>query len=424
MLIEFSIENFRSFRTKQTFSMVAASRLHKKENVFKPKVKGENLPGLLKVAAIYGPNASGKSNLIKAFEVIREISRREPSADFKPLPVSPFRFEPELVSEPTRIEVHFICQESRYQFELAATPERIIEERLISFPKGIETLLYERLHTKDGDKYEFGKKLEGGKEVHDVWKKLTSPQSLFISRAVANSSDELIQLRVPLSWLQNGMTVVEEDMNGWALASQNMAKEFPSVAEEISNFLQDVDVPVTEMSFSSSGETKGSNEAVQEKVTNTNQNEPFKISRNIKTTLTHKTELGKAAFDFSEESRGTQNLVGFWLPWRLKGALPKSINGTLIVDELDSSLHPKIVASLVEKHLKIDTPSQLIFTTHDTHLMDTKLMRRDQFWLVERDSYGATQLRSIHDFEGREGEDIEKRYYEGRYRSLPFLRKG
>jgi len=78
----------------------------------------------------------------------------------------------------------------------------------------------------------------------------------------------------------------------------------------------------------------------------------------------------------------------------------------------------------VAKHIKSDLPTQLIFTTHDTHLMDAKLLRRDQFWLTERDANGATQLRSIHDFEGRESEDLEKRYYEGRYRGLPFVRKG
>ncbi len=85
---------------------------------------------------------------------------------------------------------------------------------------------------------------------------------------------------------------------------------------------------------------------------------------------------------------------------------------------MPSSLHPKIVASLIAQHLQRDPPSQLIFTTHDTHLMDTKLLRRDQFWITERDVNGSTQLRSIHDFEGRESEDVEKRYYEGRYRGL------
>ena len=127
------------------------------------------------------------------------------------------------------------------------------------------------------------------------------------------------------------------------------------------------------------------------------------------TLLTHKTALGDADLVYEDESEGTKNLIGFWLPWIHKD-ISEGPNYLLIVDELDSSLHPKIVAALVENHINSSEPSQLIFTTHDTHFMDAKLLRRDQFWITERDINGATQLRSIHDFEGRESEDIEKRY--------------
>ncbi|WP_426992158.1 AAA family ATPase [Methylomonas sp. CM2] len=202
MLIEFSVSNFRSFREKQTFSMVAAPRLRKRENLIKPAVKGEKLPDLLKVAAIYGPNASGKSNLIKAFDVIREVSNRQPMAHPVPLPVAPFRFDATLIDKPTRIDVHFIVYEQRYQFELALTEKRIIEERLVIFPEGRETLLYERKHQAGGDIYRFGAALEGGIDLHELWRKATGPQTLFISQAVANSSEELKQLRIPLLWFQ------------------------------------------------------------------------------------------------------------------------------------------------------------------------------------------------------------------------------
>ncbi|GAB0063697.1 hypothetical protein IBA8401_47290 [Pseudomonas syringae] len=142
--------------------------------------------------------------------------------------------------------------------------------------------------------------------------------------------------------------------------------------------------------------------------------------KNVRTILTHETALGKAEFDFSEESGGTKNLMGFWVPWVL--LTMKNSDSLLMVDELDSSLHPKIVEDLVKRHVESKSNSQLIFTTHDTHLMNTKKMRRDQFWVTERDANGATILRSVHDYEGREGENIEKRYYEGRYRGLPILR--
>ncbi len=147
-----------------------------------------------------------------------------------------------------------------------------------------------------------------------------------------------------------------------------------------------------------------------------------KVPPIMKPNLDHKTALGEVDLGYEDESEGTKNLIGFWLPWSIKGPSTGPVC-LLVVDELDSSLHPKIVATLIEKPINSSVPSPLIFTTHDTHLMDTKLLRRDQFWITERDMNGATQLRSIHDFEGRESEDIEKRYYEGRYRGLPFVKR-
>jgi len=414
MLIEFSVSNFRSFREKQTFSMVAAARLKKGENVFNPVVKGEKLPDLLKLAAIYGPNASGKSNLIQAFNVVKYIAERKPSNQATPMPVTPFRFDPTLVDQPSRFELHFIYAEQRYEFHLALTQQRIYEERLIAYPEGKQTPLYERIHQPGGDMYNFKKYLEGSDDLHQLWKNATNPQMLFLAQAVANSSEDMTQLRTPLNWLQNGlMTVSSGGMDVWQKSSRELAQKHPIVIEQIASFLQEVDVPVTGIRFDEEESNLGRQlglELAQVKKTKS------------KTFLTHRTELGEAEFEFHDESEGTKNLIGFWLPWSVRDSI-FSVYRTLIVDELDSSLHPEIVAALMVKHIKAETPSQLIFTTHDTHLMDTKLLRRDQFWLTERDRNGATQLRSIHDFAGRESEDLEKRYYEGRYRGLPFVRK-
>ncbi|MGZ8928851.1 MAG: AAA family ATPase [Methylobacter sp.] len=421
MLIEFSISNYRSFREKQTLSMVAAPRLKKGDNVFKPVVEDKGFPDLLKVAAIYGPNASGKSNLIKAINIITIIANREPNSLQISLPVSPFRFDPELANEPSRIELNFITDGRRYEFTLALTSERIVEERLIAFPQGKEALLYERRHKNSGDEYTYGPELEGGKDLHELWKKSTAPQMLFIAQAVANSSEDLNQLRKPLEWLQQQLRCIMGSMDSWSESSRRLAQEHPIFAEEIASFLQDMDVPVTNIRFDpiEAGIFENSREGLtQASLKN------LLGRQKSKTVLTHKSALGNAEFDFYEESDGTKNLVGFWLPWSLRnGPTATMQNSTLVVDELDNSLHPEIVVYLVAKHLKENSQSQLIFTTHDTHLMDAKLLRRDQFWLTERDANGATQLRSIHDFEGREGEDIEKRYFNGRYRGLPFVRK-
>ncbi|MFJ2365402.1 ATP/GTP-binding protein [Pseudomonas sp. NPDC087697] len=415
MLIEFSVSNYRSFREKQTLSMAATPRLSKKRNVFKPSVDGEKLPDLLKVAAIYGPNASGKSSLIRAMGIMGSLLASTPTSNDEPLPVSPFRFDPQLKDEPSFFEYNFLQGGLRYRFVLRMTSQRILEEQLVSYPKGKETLLYERHFGDEGERYVFGSSLEGGKEVHNAWRRLTSPKMLFISQAVANSSEELTQLRAPFSWFQTGLLVIEQNnMMGLSAASIRFLQMASDYTGDLRDFLAEVDIPVSAIQLNTDADSVPSSKKLTLK-------EFFAAAQKDKVTLTHTSLLGRAEFDFSEESGGTKNLIGFWLPWFMINHANGS--GILSVDELDSSLHPAIVADLIEKHLDGGLDTQLIFTTHDTHLMNAKTLRRDQFWITERDANGATSLFSVHDFEGREGEDVEKRYFEGRYRGLPLIRQ-
>lgn len=415
MLIEFSVANFRSFREKQTFSMVAEPRLHRKENAFQPELEGEKFPSLLKVGVIYGPNASGKSNLLKALSTVLYLTWRLPGND-GPIPISPFIFDSALAKKPSEFEIHFIQKGQRYQFDFAATPERITTERLLAFPKGKQSLLYERKYVDGSEVYEFGSVFKNSvsMELLDAWKKLTPAKILFIAQAVANSSADGAILNEPFNWLKHGTYALLEGMNTMARAARELAAESDSHAGSIAAFLREVDVPIAKI-------------RVEQKVLATDDSViglsiPKPRSKISATFLTHSSELGDAEVSYDEESEGTKNLIGFWLPWATRNPSTTANNRrVLIVDEMDSSLHPNVVTALVHKHIHADIPSQLIFTTHDTHLMDAKLLRRDQFWIVERDKNGASKLRSIYDFKGREGEDLEKRYYEGRYRGLPLV---
>jgi AAA15 family ATPase/GTPase len=427
MLIEFSVENFRSIRERQTLSMVAVPRLHKKQNTIKVSIEGErSFPALLKVVAIYGPNASGKSTLVRALEVLQRICHQRPSADKRFFPISPFRFDSELRDKPSAFEVHFIENHVRYTFELSLTAERVHHERLIFYKKGVPHELYSRSHVEAQDVYSFGPLLEGGEDLHEAWRKLTGPQTLFIAQAVANSNEELAQLKQPFSWL-SGLMVESNGMRGSAKVTRELIAKLPSFGHEVANLLSDVDIPISEIqSKLHEVDASGLNALLDRQLEGADSRDPgASRSSRLTTTLTHRTSLGEADFDYEEESDGTKNLMGFALPWFL---FRHNTNGTrrnvLVVDELDSSLHPKLVEALVERHLQSGLENQLIFTTHDTHLMDAKLLRRDQIWMTERDETGATQLRSVHDFEGREGEDVEKRYYEGRYRALPMVKRG
>src|SRR5690242_16179799 len=151
MLIEFSVSNFRSFRERQTLSMVAAPRLKKKENVFQAELTGEKGLKLLKVGVVYGPNASGKSNLLKAISTIWRIANREGTSGGGLLPVQPFAFDKALTDQPSEFELHFVREGMRYQFDLAVTADRIVTERLVAYPKGNAEELYCRTGQEEAD---------------------------------------------------------------------------------------------------------------------------------------------------------------------------------------------------------------------------------------------------------------------------------
>lgn len=423
MLIEFSVSNFRSFRERQTLSMVAAPRLHKKENVFLPELKGEKGLKLLKVAVVYGPNASGKSNLLKALWTVCIIAAQPASSGRYLMPVNAFAFDQALADQPSEFELHFIQEGMRYQFELAATRDHIVSERLVAYPNGNAEEIYCRMGPNEAD-YSFGPSMDSVKGIRANWVKLTPPRMLFISQAVANSNDGGGPLKAPYSWLRSSILSLLGDMNGWTDSSLQLAQKSSVHSDDIAQFLRDLDVPISRLSVQedeASPDSSPLNAIFSEKEGTATGSMPFERLRG-RTTLTHRSSLGEAELPLGDESAGTRNLIGFWLPWTTRDPAGKQARCILAVDELDSSLHPKIVESLVAKHINSDSPSQLIFTTHDTHLMDSKLLRRDQIWITERDTNGATQLRSIHDYVGREGEDVEKRYYEGRYRGLPLVK--
>ncbi len=251
MLIEFSVSNYRSFRGRQTLSMAATPRLSKGRNTFKPSCS-EKLPDLLKVAAIYGPNASGKSSLVRAMGIVGRLLLTSSNPSDELLSVSPFRFDHQLKDAPSFFEYNFIQGGLRYRFVLALTGQRIVKEQLTSYPRGRETLLYDRQFDADGERYIFGKTLEGGKDVHSAWRRLTSPKMLFLSQAVTNSSEELTQLRVPYSWFQTGLLMVEQNsMVELSAASIRFLQMVSSHTNNLRDFLQALDIPVSAIELNS-----------------------------------------------------------------------------------------------------------------------------------------------------------------------------
>jgi uncharacterized protein len=413
MLIEFAVANFRSIRDEQRLSLVAGSGPELGDtNTLTPDVAPGTKPlRLLRSAAIYGPNAAGKSNLLKAMETMRRIvltSHQELDA----LPVVPFRFDNASQSSPTLFEVVILIGGVRYQYGFRATADRVHDEWLFAFPKGRAQRWFERdVSDKTGEhEFGFGEKLTGDKEV---WRRATRPNSLFLSAAVNLNSE---QLQPIYQWFRLGT----ETFGVKELTSSKSVARCSSQAgsDTLLTFLQAADLGIAGIHIEGYKD-EDRTEATRSFLAQFLQG----LSSFKKVYLVHRSDDGQLVeLDLNDESDGTRKMFAFAAPW-----LEALETGqTLAVDELHDNLHPLLVRYLIELfHSPKTNPkgAQLIFTTHETSILSQEIFRRDQIWFCERDEQQATRLFPLTDFSPRMGrENLERAYLSGRYGALPYLR--
>lgn len=422
MLIQFTVTNYRSLRTAQTLSMVASKALRKKrsDNTFSPSTAEKNTPDLLRCAAIFGPNASGKSNLVKALQFVEKMVMASAHADPEsPINVQPFRLNELTSHEDSSFEIEFIEESVRYQFGFTANRERVTSEWLISYPRARSQELYRRTFNQksERDEYDFGNQLEGGRLRRD-WASQTGAKTLFISRVVQASSQEFQQLRIPFRWFSRRLRVSPTGSGMFSGHATSKLCETPDGRAKVVAFLRGFDLPIADIEVTKLPVDMEevarflSKSAIDELVKSKafeDKSEPVFL---------HQTESGELVkFAADDESSGTINLFGFASKWI--DVIEK--DWVLVVDELDSSLHPLVVWALIRKLSETNSKAQLIFTTHDATVMRSKLLRRDQVFFVSADKARATQLYSLHDFKGREDDAFEDRYLQGRYGATPIL---
>jgi len=238
MLIEFSVTNFLSVREKATLRLDKTSGTELIDNTF--KVDAPNTPSLLRGGAIYGANAAGKSNIIKAIDTMREITTYSASKyqaeDF--LPIDPFRLDDTSADNPTEFEVTFISNQVRYQYGFAATAERIIEEWLLAYPKGKPQRWIERVYNEKDQSYIWGtmNNLVGQKST---WKKATRPNALFLSTAIQLNNE---QLKPIFDWFKSTLYIGKFTWGpGYTIKLCEKKKE------KIVSFLKAVDVDIEDL---------------------------------------------------------------------------------------------------------------------------------------------------------------------------------
>lgn len=415
MLIEFRVRNFRSLRDEQVLSLVAAKIRGKNSLVSNTMPSGiKTVPSLLKSAVVYGPNAGGKSNLIMALQYMRSAvaesaSIMQPGQLFG---VQPFRLDSESETSPTEFEATFILDGIRYQYGFALTAQRVTSEFLLVYKAFKPQQWFDRRYDPETgtDIYVFGPGFKGQKAV---WESATRPNSLFLSMAVQLNSE---QLRPIFEWFVNKLVIFNHLNQLTPDFSVEMLRDQKG-KQAICDFLAAADISIADINVVTRkvpGQTVHFDLAAGKTEVRAEEKEINDLQ------FHHASEKGHAVFGFADESNGTRILLSLSGP--LLDILNKGL--TLVVDELDSSLHPLLVRRLVEFFHSPDlnrNGAQLIFSTHDTSLLDPYLFRRDQLWFVEKDRDQASKLYPLSDFSPRKNEALERGYLIGRYGALPFL---
>jgi len=428
MLVEFSVTNFRSILTKQTLSMVAGTgNDHEQKNVI--HVEGSQ-DRLLRSAAIYGPNASGKSNLLKAMQLLQRLILHTASSQegVQLSDIVPFMLDEDAQGTPTDLNIVFIADDGvKYEYFISANSKFIYKEWLVAYPNNRPQRWFEREFNFASNKYDwwFGSKFKGDKAEKKVWSEFTRANALFFSTAIQLNNE---QLKPAFNWIAHQLIVLESGAPIDPLLSIGLIKS--NEESKILDYLKAADIGIDGISLQ---EDDHQAPVIPQTLMNSHLNRPSKNNslngfktlespNSIRIFTTHNIrDNSSVRFSLEDESDGTKklfNLTGGWIRSLESGA-------TLLVDELESSLHTYISKFLVGlfHSSKNNKNAQLIFTAHDTNLLETNLFRRDQIWFVEKNANNATELYSLLEYKPRKDEVIERGYLKGRYGAIPFIRE-
>lgn len=410
MLVEFTVGNFRSFKENVTFSMVAAKLAAKNKEIDANNVfRVDEHLSLLTSAAIYGANASGKSNLIAALRFMRSLvinSSKESQAEER-IPVENFRLSTETENEPSFFEVVFSLDSRRYRYGFTVNTERILSEWLFYVPTSREARLFERDTEGIHPTATF-------KEARSGLAALTRDNALFLSVA-AQFNGEISQKII--GWFR-GLTI-NSGLYDRSRLSTIQSFEQNRNWNEVVEFIKGLDLGISNIDIEKAPFTYQRSPSGREI-------EPSGMMRTAIKTFHHKyneegVSIAQEKFDLDvHESDGTRKLFSF--AWPIINTLKKG--NILLVDELDARLHPLLTCAIINLFNASTTNpkhGQLIFTTHDTNLLSNKLFRRDQIWFTEKDRRGATHLYSLAEFKVRNDASFEKDYINGRYGAVPFI---
>lgn len=417
MLIQFQVENFRSFREQATFSLLA-HRLSSRnpeldaDAVFEPK------PGLRLVtsAAIYGANASGKSNLVLALAFMawfvansaRELNRKDR------IPIDLFKLRERPARRTARFEVVFLSGQTEYRYGFEADEARVTREWLFAREKARERTLF----TREGTKFELGPSFR--REGQGLPEK-TRDNALFLT--VVAQFNGAIAGEVS-SWFRAIHLVSGvHDMGARLHTIEGIrdAKERALTLELLRRF--DLGIEGLELEHRAASEALSSTLPEEMRTMLLNMSSGQDVVKTVHRAFKADGRPGKdVRFDLDDESQGTQKLFA------LAGPLLEALRGPrlLVIDEFDARLHPilsRMIIRLFNSRTSNPHRAQLVIATHDTSVLSKDMFRRDQIWFTEKDKQANSHLFSLAEFKVRNDASFAKDYIQGLYGAIPFIRR-
>lgn len=419
MLIEFSVGNHRAFRERQTFSMVASSAAERAGQGRVAHTHFATAPFVLREACLFGANGSGKSSLIDAMSfMIRFVRNSFRHESGQPIAVEPFAFHSDWRSQPSEFEAIFIHEDVLYQYGFSVNSERVLEEWLFSRPQstGRDRQLFTRTYNSDTDSYEWNLNSAHLKGERESWKSQTRPEALFLSTAIQLNAKVL---KGAYEWFGKRFrtfSMSPDVMQGNYTESRFGDSEWKG---RVVDFLRRADVSLHDIEVEENSLFEQTSFAklpapIQELL-----KEESPDAKTYSVSFVRKDEKSNPIpLPLAEESSGTKALFELAGP-----VLDVLENGyTVIVDELNSGLHPLAFQYVIGLFCDSDinkNNAQLIFTTHDTSVTERSCIGRDQIWLVEKGADLSARLTPFSDFKTRNERPFQKGYLQGRYGAIP-----